>query len=305
MSDTSAKRVRMARWLTGSGLEIGALHNPLPVPPGVQVRYVDRAPTEELQRHYSDIPPEDFVPISVIGDAQDLSAVASDSVDFVIANHLVEHLEDPIRGLQEMLRAIRPGGVLYVALPDPRATFDRHRDTTPVEHVLAEYRGGTAATREQHFAEWVDRVERNVHPEIAPDDASFTARVAALMEMDYSIHFHVWRPETFLDLLSAARREGALDMELLDFAACDGGRDNEFIFVFGKGTSAEPRPLPPEPGVSTAAGGDGSAAELSGQLQECRAALDAVQASLSFRLGYRLLAPARALRRRFGAAARR
>jgi len=228
MSDTSAKRVRMARWLTGSGLEIGALHNPLPVPQGVQVRYVDRAPTEELQRHYSDIPPEQFVPISLIGDAQDLSSVQSDTVDFVIANHLVEHLEDPIRGLQEMLRVIRPGGVLYVALPDPRATFDRHRDTTSVEHILHEYQQGTAATREQHFAEWVDKVERNVHADIAPDDESFAARVAALMEMDYSIHFHVWTQAEMIELLMAVRGRFGFDFELVRAHA------HEVIFVLRK-----------------------------------------------------------------------
>jgi ubiquinone/menaquinone biosynthesis C-methylase UbiE len=61
-----------------------------------------------------------FAPVSVIGDAHDLSAFADARVDFVIANHLLEHLEDPVRGLVEMCRVLRPRGVLYVALPHPR-----------------------------------------------------------------------------------------------------------------------------------------------------------------------------------------
>jgi SAM-dependent methyltransferase len=280
----------MARWLSGDGIEIGALHNPLAVPEGVTVRYVDRAPAEVLHTHYSDIPLSDFAPVSLLGDAHDLSALSTDSLDFVIANHLLEHLEDPIRGLAEMVRVLRPGGILYVGLPDPRASFDRHRQPTAAEHLVREYQEGTEATREQHYREWVDLVERHLPGgPVFADEASASARVARLMELDYSIHFHVWRPDTFLDFLTAARRECGLGLELLDFAACERGQDDEFIFVFAKGIDEQPpaRPkLPPDPGDLDVAA--------------ARAELAALRASLSFRLGYFLLTPARAVRRRFG-----
>ena len=121
---SSPKRIRAARWLRGSGIEIGALNAPLEVAPGVTVHYVDRAPVDVLRGQYGELADQSLVPVSIIGDAHDLSALADESVDFVIANHLLEHLENPIRGLQEMLRVIRPGGILYTALPDPRATLD-------------------------------------------------------------------------------------------------------------------------------------------------------------------------------------
>jgi predicted SAM-dependent methyltransferase len=234
----------MARWLSGSGIEIGALHRPLQVPAGVHVRYVDRMPEWELRQHYEVLQGETFVPISIIGDAQNLSSIEDGSVDFVIANHLVEHLDNPIRGLQEMVRVLRPGGVLYLALPDPRVTFDFKRELTSVEHLLDEYRNGPDQTREAHFKDWVQHAEPHTHFGAAENVAD---RVQTLLQMDYSIHYHVWRPDTFLDFLSALRLETGVELELVDFAACDHSKDDEFIFVFLNGIAPLPAATPPWP----------------------------------------------------------
>jgi SAM-dependent methyltransferase len=229
------KRHRAARWLTGAGIEIGALHNPLPVPAQVSVRYVDRLSVDELRRHYPELGDEPMVPIDLIGDAENLSVLADDTQDFVIANHLLEHLENPLRGLQEMVRVLRPGGILYVALPDPRVTFDRSRDQTPTDHVIAEYRHGTEATREAHYAEWVERAEPLVEWMVAAGVAIGPQRVTEQMARSYSIHFHVWRPETFLEVIAAAREEAGVSLELQEFSACRPGEDDEYIFIFAKG----------------------------------------------------------------------
>lgn len=240
------KRQRAARWLRGSGIEIGALDTPLVVPAGVQVRYVDRVPTEELHKQYAELPDADFVPVSIVGDAQDLSALEDSSVDFVIANHLLEHLENPIAGLREMLRVIRPCGILYLALPDPRVTFDVDRELTPVDHVVDEYRNGTAHTREAHFTEWVANAEKHVEWMQKARVKTGPERVRELMDLDYSIHFHVWRPDTFLEFLVVATAEAGLEMELAEFIPRQGG-DDEYIFVFLKGIAPVDVTVPPLP----------------------------------------------------------
>ncbi|MEO6796195.1 MAG: class I SAM-dependent methyltransferase [Candidatus Dormibacter sp.] len=232
------KRRRLARWLRGDGIEIGALHHPLAVPATARVTYVDRLPEQELRRHYQELASEKFAPVTMIGNAEDLSAFSDNSQDFVIANHLLEHLEDPIRALVEFHRVLRPDGVLYMALPDPRANFDRDRQLTTLAHLLEEHRSGTDKNRLAHYLDWAQHADNDEQPE---------RRAATLMAMDYSIHFHVWLPDTFLEFLLAARHEAQLDLELAAFAPPESPEDNEFIVILLKGASRQirlPSPVP-------------------------------------------------------------
>ncbi len=283
------KRRRAARWVSGSGIEIGALHEPLHLPTGVDVRYVDRMRSEELRRHYPELANENLAPVSIIGDAHDLSAIPDGSLDFVIANHLIEHLDNPIRGLKEMVRVLRPGGVLYVALPEPRVSFDRFRDITPIAHFVDEYRNGPDAAREGHFRDWVHNVEAHVAGMPKLDAAGMAARVRELMELDYSIHFHVFRPDTFLEFLVAACREGDLSLEPLEFIPCYGDDDGEFIFVFAKGIATQPPVVPRIP--------EGSGEELS-ELRDLLQRAESRLESLTQSRSWRMTAPLRAAVRR-------
>ena len=242
----SAKRRRLSVWVAGDGIEIGALHNPLTVPATARVRYVDRMPEAELRKHYPELNAEMFAPVSIIGSAEDLSMLGDASVDFVIANHLLEHVEDPVAALKEFERVLRQRGVLYLALPDMRRTFDRDRDLTTVDHLIEEHRTGSAANRSRHYLDWALHVDKKDE-----DHAQ------ALMDSGYSIHFHVWCADTFLDFLVRARQEFALDFEIAQFAGPETDDDDEFILILAKGR-ADTVPLPrgeigPDPPVGAGA----------------------------------------------------
>ena len=118
------------RYLEGRGLEIGALHHPLPVPRSVQVRYVDRLSVADLRSHYPELASLPLVPLDLIDDGETLTMVPDGSQDFVIANHFLEHCEDPIKTLGTFFRVLRPGGILYLAVPEKHHTFDRDRPVT-------------------------------------------------------------------------------------------------------------------------------------------------------------------------------
>lgn len=172
-------------------MEIGALHRPLPVGRGAKVRYVDRMDVEGLRSHYPELIGEPLVAVDIIDDGEQLGTLPDASQDFIIANHFLEHTENPIATLENHLRVLRPGGHMYLAIPLKDATFDVKRPITPLEHLLGDYRDGPAATREQHYEEWARLVE-----DVDPDDLQAT--VADLLARDYSIHFHVWDQAAFV-----------------------------------------------------------------------------------------------------------
>jgi predicted SAM-dependent methyltransferase len=209
-----------ASYLRGEGLEIGALHNPLPVPEHARVRYVDRMTTAELRRQYPELDRKPLVDVDVIDDGERLESVPDRSVDFVIANHFLEHCQDPIGALGTMFRVVRPGGIVYLAVPDKRFTFDVDREITSTEHVLDDHRRGPQGSRRQHFEEWARFVDR-------VDDAEVGAHATKLLEADYSIHFHVWTQADAFELLSVARRELALDFDVE--VAIRNGHENVFV----------------------------------------------------------------------------
>ena len=188
------------RYLCGDGIELGALTKPLRVPPDVRVRYVDRLPVERLIQaegpglRCAGIDPQAMVHVDVVDDASTLATFPDRSVDFVIANHVLEHLEDPVCALENMLRVLRRGGVLLLTLPDPRYTFDRRRSRTTVEHVIKDHTAGPATSRYTHYEEWAREIEGR-------EDAAVPGRVTAVTSQDARHHFHVWQLEEFLALL--------------------------------------------------------------------------------------------------------
>ena len=183
------------RYLQGEGIEIGALYRPQRVPPGVRVRYVDHAGGDDLYEIYPD---HDWVqPPDVVDEAETLAKFDDESLDFVIANHVLEHVEDPVTALHAFLRVLRPGGVVFITLPDARHNFDQRRARTTVEHVLRDHREGPETSRREHYEEWAHIIEG------IDDDRLVAERADQFAAEGTRNHFHVWVLESFLELLFA------------------------------------------------------------------------------------------------------
>lgn len=214
-SDQKTVREDVAvRYLVGDGIEIGALNFPLRLPGGARVRYVDREPYERLLADYGVLyPGTRIVAPDVIDDGEVLNSVADSSVDFIVANHMLEHTEDPIGTLKAHLRVVRPGGILYYALPDARATaVDRERQRTSTAHLLRDHIEGPEVSRHQHYKEWVRFGER-----FAEEDVEW--RATELESRKTNIHFHVWEPRTFASFITDL--ELPFDLELLQMNAAE------------------------------------------------------------------------------------
>jgi predicted SAM-dependent methyltransferase len=189
-------------FLRGCGIEIGALNKPLPVSPTATVCYIDRMMSAALFEQYPEIDETTVVTPDILDDGETLGSLKDDSQDFVIANHFLEHAENPILCIRNFVRVLKEGGIIYLALPDKEKTFDRNRKETTIKHLLKDYRSGGKRSRKKHYRQWAEHVNGMKGREIKQ-------RAKALEREKYSIHFHVWTFESalhFIGFLSAVQR---------------------------------------------------------------------------------------------------
>jgi len=177
-------------FLKGKGLEVGPLHMPLPVPTGCEIAYVDRFSTDELRSHYPELADKNLTEPDIIDDGEALSDVPSSSQDFVVANHFLEHCQDPIGTVKAFVRVTNPGGILFLSIPDQRFGPDRNRPITTLEHLISDHESGPDQSRRHHYWEWATMVD-------GLDEETAQRQMAHYMKISYSIHFHCWTPETF------------------------------------------------------------------------------------------------------------
>jgi SAM-dependent methyltransferase len=194
------------QYIRGSGIEIGALHRPMRVPANANVNYVDRLPVSELRRQYPELNGCALVEVDVVSDGEKLAEFEAGSQDFVIANHFLEHCENPIGAVESFLRVLKPKGIVYLAVPDKRYTFDAGRAITGLQHLVRDYREGPGGSREEHFREWRALVEQEFRND--PQRSMET-----LMGPSYSIHFHVWTFVEILEFIVHLKKELEFDFE--------------------------------------------------------------------------------------------
>jgi SAM-dependent methyltransferase len=169
--------------IRGSGCEIGGLHVPTKVLPGAKVTYVDRLPPGEahpdVQTRVHDL---------VVDDAEFLTHFHNDTLDFVIANHVLEHCHDPIGTLKNWCRVLKPGGIVYCALPDKEQTFDKPRATTTLLHLIDDHENGSGRGDIIHLSEWHYHID-GLRGQALEDRVKFG------LDSRSNIHFHLWDEE--------------------------------------------------------------------------------------------------------------
>jgi SAM-dependent methyltransferase len=198
--------------------------------------------TPDLRREYPELAEYPLTEVDIVDNGETLATVAAGSQDFIVANHFLEHTEDPVGTIETHLSKLKPGGILFYAVPDKRFTFDFRREVTPIEHMVADHEEGPERSRAEHFREWSRFVLEHERPEGAGpewDEQQIEAVAQQLEAQNYSIHMHVWTQVEFLQLIFTLRdrAEGGFDLE----AAARIGI--EFVVVLRK---AGPLPAPTE-----------------------------------------------------------
>lgn len=220
------------RHLFGDGIEVGAKQAALLRPKdveqlGLHVHLVDELPTESLLRKYGGgwgtqrnlstkavqqtgivLPGQAAKmqrtnswltgikahPVDIVDNAATLRTFRNESLDFVIACHVLEHVPSFLGALQTFARVLRWGGVALIALPDKRfTTEDKHRNTTSPETHLREWHMDVAqltSARIDHIAE--------AH-------GSSTKRAAQRLASSTGTHLYTFTTESIAQTLALAR----------------------------------------------------------------------------------------------------
>ena len=127
--------------LTGLGLEIGPGFNPLlPKSEGYRVETLDHASQEDLRRKYQDAK-VDLSRIEAVDYVSDGTSVlqavgAPGRFRFIVASHVIEHTTDMLGFLRDCEALLEPGGVLALAIPDKRFSFDVLRPLSSTGDVI-------------------------------------------------------------------------------------------------------------------------------------------------------------------------
>ncbi|MBN1264373.1 MAG: class I SAM-dependent methyltransferase [Anaerolineales bacterium] len=237
---------------TSKGLEIGPLANPVvKKSENVSIRYVDYADSDSLRKKYADDPNVETSRIVEVddqwGEKSLVDLYGPEAFDYVIASHVIEHVPDMIGWLQEIAEILKEGGLLSLAVPDKRYTFDLQRPvSTPGAFIEAYLRKsiqpGPQAVFDHHalaadvgaLAAWKETILINdLRPYHSPREAYEKAALAFSSGVYEDSHVWIFTPSSFLDVLQIFCRLGLCDFVVEDFL--DTARNQiEFFVVLKK-----------------------------------------------------------------------
>lgn len=229
------------------GLEIGPSFSPVaPRSKGYRVEIMDVVDSDALRAKYA-------------GQGVELGAI--EEVDFlldgrgfadltgkprgyawIIASHVIEHVPDFVGFLAECESVLREDGILSLAVPDMRHSFDRLRMPTSIQAVVdAHLEKRTRHTRGRAvdyylnvvslagLTAWTPAIARREGDESLAFFHNAADAIAALRmpeaELDIDIHAWCFTPSSFRLLLSDLHAIGLTGLRERDFAA----HENEFL----------------------------------------------------------------------------
>jgi ubiquinone/menaquinone biosynthesis C-methylase UbiE len=231
--------------LRGEGIEIGALHLPLKTPLNVKVKYVDIATREENIGRFPEVDSSRIVHTDYLEDGFEIKSIPDSSQDFVIANHVLEHSDNPFKVLLNWSRVLKPGGIMMITVPIAARCFDRNRQETTLEHLVDDYRLAVAGEQEvlrqrnrDHYEEWlrtsapiVARMRGNVEKE--PSGTNGSEWLEDLQSADNGdIHFHTFSMESFASFADCFASRIAGNFRVVDLRSSRGG--SEVIAIMKK-----------------------------------------------------------------------
>jgi SAM-dependent methyltransferase len=231
--------MRHVRVASQRGLEIGPYLQPTVRKDEGDVKYLDFYSTEELTaRERERRPAATVIPtVDYVVKSDDYYRHVTEQFDYVIANHVIEHVDNPVQWVIDLARLLRPDGVLFLAVPDKKYNFDRYRTDTTLSHLLCDYFRGGGEPREHGIDIQLHYDTAYVGKPIDLREKLDLARLrGAYDEKPHpGRHNHVFQSETFVGrILRPLQKLGLWKFKLLEFADAPSNH-GEFYVVLRMG----------------------------------------------------------------------
>ena len=243
--------------LKGHGIEFGAFTKPLPINRDrAEIEYADRLSKSEaiaLFPELEDVAESIIEPERIIDFNAKLwhIGVPRRHFDFIIANHFIEHLVNPIQFLVGCSEILKPGGIFFLTVPDKDRTFDRNRELTSNDHLWRDFQRGESTISNSHIREFLKTLPAHTPPDSVInyfkennipleyyDDMKlplnpFKRRKLFDWHRERSIHVHVWNRESFDGFLHWIIAKLELGLEIKPTHSSKDAK-GEMIYVLNK-----------------------------------------------------------------------
>lgn len=233
------------KYLVGQGVEFGALHNPLTVDLSkASVLYADKLSKNKLIENFPELKQDSKnivdTDIFLNLDKDNYANLLDYKFDFFIANHVIEHLANPIKFLEKLERVMKKDSYLYLAIPDKEYTLDYDRNLTTWNHLYEEYINQTTQVTKEHIEDFIFNVKNPAMEELKDKKKlkkmykNWFKRIFILRKhRKRSIHVHVWNQQSFNEFLESIITKINLNFKIIDSVTSD-ETHHEMIYILQK-----------------------------------------------------------------------
>jgi SAM-dependent methyltransferase len=157
-----------------------------------------------------------------------MESIPDESVDFIIAAHVIEHTRNPLAAFTQAYRKLRSGGRFVLMVPEKRHTFDRDREITPLDHLILDYEQPLRERDLFHYLEYYTKADPRPVAELYET-------IKNVFEGGIDTHYHVWTYEAFLEVVDYVRKRVAPWREVWSHPAAEAPDPGiEFFVVLTK-----------------------------------------------------------------------
>jgi len=140
-----------------------------------------------------------------IGDSVNLGEVRSNSYDFILAAHVLEHIANPFRALKDWRRVLKDGGALLLAIPNKDLMFDHKRPVTSLDHLIDDFSKNIGEDDLSHLPEILELTDISLDSYVP--SAEFLKERGECNYEHRNLHHHVFDANLMVEVITYFRMQ--------------------------------------------------------------------------------------------------